>query len=144
MTQERVKELYSDFKMALERLNAALKEDLSKAIVIDGTIQRFEFSFELAWKLAKALLNYQGIEVEPPRLVVKEAFKAGLIKDGDGWIDMLEDRNKTSHIYDEKQALKIYEKIKIATINFCMILRTAFWNLNECSAPHRKILQKSL
>lgn len=113
MTQERINDLCLDFKKALERLDEALKEDLSKgAIVIDGTIQRFEFSFELAWKLAKAVLNYQGIEVEPPRLVIKEAFKTGLIKDGDGWIDMLEDRNKTSHIYDEKQALKIYEKIK--------------------------------
>jgi nucleotidyltransferase substrate binding protein (TIGR01987 family) len=44
--------------------------------------------------------------------VIKEAFKAKTIKDGQEWINMLEDRNKTSHLYDEKQALKIYEKIK--------------------------------
>lgn len=112
MTAERIKDIYADFKNALGRLSEALQEDISKgSIVIDGTIQRFEFTFELSWKLAKGILNYNGIEVETARMVIKEASAAGLIKSGDGWIDMLEDRNKTSYIYDEKQALKIYEKI---------------------------------
>jgi len=113
---EKIKNIYGDFKKVLERLGQALDEDLSKgSIVVDGTIQRFEFTFELAWKLAKAILKFNGIEAEAPRLVIKEAFKSNLIddKDGDAWIDMLEDRNKTSHIYDEKQALKIYDKIKL-------------------------------
>lgn len=113
MNQERIKELFQDFQKALSRLQESLQEDLSKgSIVVDGTIQRFEFTFELSWKLAKRILAYLGIEVETPRMIVKEAFKAKLITDGDGWIDMLEDKNKTSHIYDEKQALKIYKKIK--------------------------------
>ena len=113
MDFKRIEKIYSDFKNALKRLEEALSEDLNKGnIVIDGTIQRFEFTFELSWKLAKFALKYSGIKVETPRMVIKEAFKAGLIKDGDGWIDMLEDRNKTAHIYDETQALTIYEKIK--------------------------------
>lgn len=113
MTLKRIKEIYSDFKKALERLDEALNEDLSKSnIAVDATIQRFEFTFELAWKIAKSILNYNGIEAETPRLVIKEAFKAKIVHDGQGWIDMLEDRNKTSHIYDEKQALEIYRKIK--------------------------------
>ena len=112
---ERIKNLFTDFKKARERLAQALSEDLSKgSIVVDGTIQRFEFTFELAWKLAKAILKFNGVEAETPRLVIKEAFKSKLIddKDGDAWIDMLEDRNKTSYIYDEEQALKFYDKIK--------------------------------
>lgn len=113
MNPERIKELYLDYKKALGRLNEALNEEVSKtSIIVDGTIQRFEFSFELAWKLARAILSYNGIEAEFPRLVIKEAFKTRLIQDGDGWIDMLEDRNRTSHIYDENQALMIYKKIK--------------------------------
>jgi len=113
MNLERINELHLDYKKALGRLKEALDEDLLKGgIVVDATIQRFEFTFELAWKLAKAVLNYNGIEVEIPRLVIKEAFKAKLIRDGEAWIDMLEDRNKTSHIYDEKEALRIYKKIK--------------------------------
>lgn len=113
MSKERIKEIYEDFSAALERLKEALDEDVSITdVVIDGTIQRFEFTFELAWKLAKFVLNYNGIEADSPRLVIKEAFRTKLIKEGQAWIDMLEDRNKTSHIYDAKEAFKIYTKIK--------------------------------
>jgi len=113
MSLEKVKELSDDFSKALKRLEEALNEDLSKGnIIIDGAIQRFEFTFELSWKLTKAVLNHIGIEAASPRAVIKEAFKANIMKDGEGWIDMLEDRNKTSHIYDEEQALNIYNKIK--------------------------------
>jgi len=113
MSIEKINEIYSDFKNALTRLKEALGEDLSKgSIVVDGTIQRFEFTFELAWKLSKAVLNHTGIEADTPRGIIKEAFKAKMVEDGQGWIDMLEDRNKTSHIYDEQQALEIYNKIK--------------------------------
>lgn len=112
-TGERIAELKQDYDNALHRLKDALQEDLKKgSIVIDGAIQRFEFTFELAWKLAKATLAHQGVESNTPRSAIKEAYKAGLIKDGEGWIDMLEDRNKTSHIYDENEALRIYQKIK--------------------------------
>ncbi|OGQ45283.1 MAG: nucleotidyltransferase [Deltaproteobacteria bacterium RIFCSPLOWO2_02_FULL_46_8] len=112
MKPERIEEIRQDFEKALQRLKEALGEDLSKSIVIDGFIQRFEFTFELAWKLLKASLDYQGVEVSTPRPVIKEAFRAKLIEDGQGWIDMLEDRNKTSHIYDENEAKEIFQKIK--------------------------------
>ena len=113
MSLERIKEIYSDYKKALKRLREALDQSsLKKDIKIDAVIQRFEFTFELAWKLAKAVLAYNGIEADTPRAVIKEAFKAKLILSGEDWIDMLEDRNRTSHIYDEKTALKIYKKNK--------------------------------
>lgn len=114
MTQERIRELTLDYQNALTRLQEAAREDLSKgSIVIDGTIQRFEFTFELAWKLLKNILAFQGIEAATPRAAIKEAFKAGLLKDGQGWIDMLEDRNQTSHLYDENKAKIIFQKIII-------------------------------
>ncbi len=114
MSLKRIQQLYGDFQNALERLKAALAEDPGQAsgTVLDGTIQRFEFSFELAWKLAKHILNYQGIEAGNPRDVIKEAFAQNFFKDGDAWIAMLEDRNRTVHVYDEEQALRIYNKIK--------------------------------
>ena len=113
MTLEKISDIYEDFRNALARLQEALNEDLLKGnIIIDGTIQRFEFLFELSWKLTKSILNYNGIEAESPRMAIKEAFKTGIIKDGEDWINMLGDRNKTSHIYDEKQALSIYKGIK--------------------------------
>lgn len=113
MTVERIEEIYASFKNVLGRLEEAIGEDVSaSSVILDGTIQRFEFTFELSWKLLKETLLYAGIDASTPRSVIKEAFAAGMIKDGDGWIDMLGDRNKTSHIYDEKQAMEIYSKIK--------------------------------
>ena len=111
--KKRIEEVYKDFTNALARLEEALRQNPSVgSIVVDGTIQRFEFTFELAWKLMKAVLDYNGIEANTPRESIKESFRANIIKDGESWIDMLEDRNKTSHIYDENQALVIYNKIK--------------------------------
>lgn len=114
MSPKRIKQLYADFQKALQRLEEALAQDPTEAAgtVLDGTIQRFEFTFELAWKLAKHILAYQGIEAANPRDVIKEAFQQGLIKDGDGWIVMLDDRNKTSHVYDEEEVRRIYDNIK--------------------------------
>ena len=113
MSPKRIKQYFADYDKALGRLKSALEEDVSISdTIIDGVIQRFEFTYELAWKLAKSFLNYNGIEANNPRSVIKEAFSEGMIANGQGWIDMLEDRNKTSHVYDEAAALKIYDKIK--------------------------------
>ena len=63
MRKERIKEVYEDFKNALGRLKEALEEDASRSsIVVDGTIKRFEFTFELAWKLVQLILEYNSIQ----------------------------------------------------------------------------------
>ncbi|MCZ6902205.1 MAG: HI0074 family nucleotidyltransferase substrate-binding subunit [Rickettsia endosymbiont of Ixodes persulcatus] len=72
---------------------------------IDATIQRFEFTFELAWKFLKEYFVEKGIVLNYPKEVLKEAFTAGIII----WIYMLADRNMTSHTYDEKLADEIYK-----------------------------------
>ncbi len=78
----------------------------------DGVIQRFEFTFELLWKTLKIFLQYQGIETKTPRDSLKEAFRIALIEDEEVFLDMLEDRNKTSHIYDKETSKDIFERIK--------------------------------
>ena len=94
-----------EFSRALARLRTGVAEDPEKSdLVYDGVIQRFEFCFELAWKLLKSLLHHQGIEGSSPRACIKEAHRAGLLTDGDAWIGMLEARNRTSHIYDQEDA----------------------------------------
>jgi nucleotidyltransferase substrate binding protein (TIGR01987 family) len=92
-------------------------------MVIDGTIQRFEFTVELSWKLLGMMLLAEGGAANTPRSVIKEAYRVEWITDGDGWIDMLEDRNKTSHLYDEKASLEIYRKIKQFHFNRLSALR---------------------
>lgn len=109
---DKIKSLLSDYTKALSRLNEAIQSNIDSDLLIDATIQRFEFTFELSWKLMQSYLNYQGTVCVSPRQVIKETFRLELLSDGDAWIDMLMDRNRTSHIYDEQEAKIIYEKIK--------------------------------
>ena len=98
---------------ATERLKEALNEKETE-IAIDGTLHWFEFTFELAWKTMKDLMEYNGIieTTGSPREVLRTAFQSGLIEDGETWIDMMLDRNKLSHLYDEETSRKIYKDIK--------------------------------
>ena len=113
MNKERLYEKLNDYKRAMSRLNEATKIQIEADIVYDGVIQRFEFTFELSWKLMKMFLEYTGItEIKSPRATIREAFTYGLIEDGEQWIDMMVDRNKTSHLYDEEEAKLIYGKVK--------------------------------
>ncbi|GMB09189.1 nucleotidyltransferase substrate binding protein [Thermolongibacillus altinsuensis] len=113
MKKERLYEKLEDYKRASKRLDEAIKLEIHHDIIYDAVIQRFEFTFELSWKLMKMFLEYVGVsEIKSPRATIREAFTYGLIEDGDEWIDMMIDRNKTSHIYDEEEAKLIYMKIK--------------------------------
>ncbi|MFV9511777.1 nucleotidyltransferase substrate binding protein [Tepidibacillus sp. LV47] len=116
MTKERLLERFQDFKNALERLKESLQieayQDIIQDIIIDGVIQRFEFTFELSWKLMKLFLEYEGIEANSPRSAIRKAYEINMIEDGEAWIDMMIDRNKTSHVYDEEMAKQIYDRIK--------------------------------
>ena len=111
----RYQEKLSDFNKALNRLNEAIEEsknNTKSTTLKDGVIQRFEFCYEICWKVMKMYLENEGIEeAKSPRSTFREAFKVELIDDGEAWIDMLKDRNLTSHVYDEEMAIEIYEKI---------------------------------
>ena len=101
----------ANFTKALQRLQeaAAIAEDeLDK----DGVIQRFEFTIEMLWKALKAILAYQGVECYSPRNCIKEAFKANLIEDDEIILDMLDDRNASLHIYDQRKSQEIFERIQ--------------------------------
>jgi nucleotidyltransferase substrate binding protein (TIGR01987 family) len=109
MKKERLYEKLEDYKWASKRLDEATKLEIHHDIIYDAVIQRFEFTFELSWKLMKMFLEYAGVsEIKSPRATMREAFTYGLIEDGDEWIDMMIERNKTSHIYDEEEAKLIY------------------------------------
>ena len=68
--------------------------------------------FELLWKTFQRLLHAEGIDVATPRDALKAAFGAGWIEDEAAWLEMLQDRNETSHTYDEEKALAVYRSIR--------------------------------
>lgn len=102
-----------NFTKALLRLEEGLgayKDD--NTLLRDGIIQRFEFTFELAWKSMKEVFEDEGlIGLNSPKAVLKEAFAIGIIMDEKLWINMLSDRNATSHIYSESVATEICNNI---------------------------------
>ncbi len=101
----------NNFNKALNRLEEGVKE-AKDSLDKDGAIQRFEFTIELLWKALRSILLYQGIECYSPRNCIKEAFKANLISDDEIILDMIEDRNISSHVYDEDKSEIIFERIK--------------------------------
>ncbi len=97
---------------AYERLEEALGVPLSETLALDGTIQRFEFTFELAWKTLRLFLEDQGIICNSPKMCLKEAFKIGWIENEESWLSLMKARNMTSHVYNEELAMEVYHTIK--------------------------------
>ena len=110
---DRLEQKKEDFYNALDRLKEALQEEPTE-VVIDGVLHRFEFTFELAWKLLKYYMEYLGlVEITgSPRETIQNGFKQQIIESGEDWIEMMISRNNLSHIYDEKTSREIYSKIK--------------------------------
>lgn len=102
--------------LALKRLSEALEDynRLSLDSIRDGVIQRFEFCTELAWKTTREYLIDQGYSegVDSPKAVMRKAYTAGLIKNEQGWVELLNARNLTSHIYDEETAQRVFAMIQ--------------------------------
>lgn len=98
---------------ALNRLGEVLKKPLEDDdIVLDATIQRFEFSVELFWKTMRRFLAAEGIEAKTPKEVLQKAYAANWIENETLWLSMLKDRNLTSHTYEQENALEIYQSIE--------------------------------
>ncbi len=114
MSQDiRWKQRFQNFEKSLHNLEKALKINNPDIIQRAGLIQFFEMSFELAWNTMKDYLEEQGfIDVKSPRAAIKKAFETGLITDGHLWLKALEDRNLTSHTYDENIANQVVELIR--------------------------------
>lgn len=100
---------------AVQRLQEALAdyEKMPNSTVRDGVIQRFEFCTELAWKTCREYLLEQGYtEINSPKPVMRQAFADGLIDDDLVWVEILNARNMTAHLYDDAEAAKIFADIQ--------------------------------
>ena len=109
---------FSNYKKALQQLGdaVALSEnrelsDLEK----QGMIQAFEYTHELAWTTVKDFLEYKGQkDIYGSKDASRKAFSLGIIEDGEGWMDMIQSRNKTSHTYNRETAEEIVTAVTMS------------------------------
>ena len=116
MTQDiRWKQRFENFQRAFKQLSLAMDLKAQRPLSDleqQGLIQGFEFTHELAWNVLKDYLEMEGIQgLIGSRSTAREAFKRGLVMDGEAWMDMIEKRNLSSHTYNQTVALTIVEAI---------------------------------
>jgi len=135
MTQALLLEKLTAFEKAVTRLEEALLKELAADnLYLDATIQRFEFVYELCWKLMQATLKYLGIDANSPRNAFQEAIKQGWILEphASDWFLMIEKRNLTSHTYHEESAIAVYAFVKSKFLdlfkNFQQVIRPLIIN----------------
>lgn len=98
---------------ALTRLEEAINAPCdSERFVIDATIQRFEFTIELFWKVLRKCVLAEGHIANSPKEALKKAYQLNWVEDETLWLQMFQDRNLSSHTYNEARADDIYTHIK--------------------------------
>lgn len=97
---------------ALQNLTEALSIAEPSNLERDGCIQRFEYCYELLWKLAQRSLKDQEIIAETPKIIFRELGRVGWINNVEAWLDFQRIRNETSHEYGEQLAKKSYALAK--------------------------------
>ncbi|HET7294938.1 MAG TPA: HI0074 family nucleotidyltransferase substrate-binding subunit [Vicinamibacteria bacterium] len=102
--------LLASLDAALLRLEDVLRQPRNE-YMRDSAIQRFEFCYELTWKGLKQACDASGTPVFSPRDAFRTAFRLGLIKDDPRWMQMVEDRNRTTHTYNERLADAIRSRL---------------------------------
>lgn len=116
MEDIRWKQRFDNYTRALHQLTLAvtlMEERPLSDLEQQGLIQGFEVTHELAWNVLKDYLEYEGIQgLVGSRSTVREAFKRGLIADGEAWMDMIEKRNLTSHTYNLTVAGQVVEAVR--------------------------------
>ncbi|GMQ31610.1 nucleotidyltransferase substrate binding protein [Algoriphagus confluentis] len=105
---------YSKALTQLEQAVALSKKRELSSLEQQGLIQAFEFTHELAWNILKDYFVHQGnSSITGSRDATREAFRRGLIEDGESWMEMIKSRNQSSHTYNEEVATEISAQIKM-------------------------------
>lgn len=94
---------FATFKRAMEEAKSELERD--------GAVQRFEYTFELTWKVLKKILAVKGLDINNPRDVFRDAARMGLIDSVEVWFEFIKMRNLTVHTYNEDYAVEIFQNL---------------------------------
>ncbi len=113
---ERLQQRITTSEKALQTFNEILQIEEPSLIERDASIQRFEYSFEAMWKLGKQYLrDIEGVDIGSPKSVIRTCRDVGLFSDEETVtaLEMVDDRNLTSHTYNEGVAEEIYSKLRL-------------------------------
>jgi len=99
MSDDSADKAQENFSQALSRLTEFMATPATTDREKAGIIQAFEFTFETCWKLMQKIARNQGVDIASPKKAIGFAFKSGLIDNEDKWLEILGQRNLTSHIY---------------------------------------------
>lgn len=123
---------FSNYKKALLQLEKFIKKGKLNELEEQGLIQAFEYTHELAWNVLRDFLREKGnFNIMGSRDATREAFKIGLIQDGDAWMDMIKDRNRTSHTYNQATANMIAKNITRRFFSLFITLRDTLEQLTH-------------
>ena len=121
----RWKQRFDSYKRALSQFTKFMDKGELNDLEEQGLIQAFEYTHESAWKLLKEFLSDRGTQnMYGSKDVTRVAFSLGLIEDGDIWMDMIRDRNRTSHTYNRETAKEIAHSITNRYFRLFVALRT--------------------
>ena len=105
---------FDQYVRYLQVLCRAEQEDVTNEFIVIGIIDKFYIQFELGWKVLKELLRYEGANqaaMGSPREIIKTAYVYFDFMEESIWLEMLRDRNDTTHIYNEEAAQQLVERI---------------------------------
>lgn len=109
----RWKQRFDNYSKALRQLTRFIEKGELNEFELQGLIQCFEYTYELAWNTMKDLFESQGeTDIMGSRDAIRLAFRRGLIEDGETWMEMIKGRTLTSHTYNEDVAEKVALNIK--------------------------------
>jgi len=107
---------YENFCVSLENMKDIYNyEEPYDNVVLTGLVGLYEITFEQSWKMMKEILEIHGYEegaTGSPKIILRTAYRAGMIKNEDAWLRALQERNNVTHSYNEKIALEIVRQAK--------------------------------
>ena len=117
---------FDNYRSNLTVLSKAYMEDLQNEFIISGIIDKFYIQFELAWKVLKELLRYEGNSIAntgSPREIIKAAYSVYEFIDETIWLSMLKERNNMTHVYDGNEAKELVNKIIVQYIPMFILMK---------------------
>lgn len=131
----RWKQRFANYQNALAQLTKFIDKGELNELEKLGLIQAFEYTHELAWNVLRDYFLEKGHQdIHGSRDATRLAFKLGLIEDGDSWMDMIRDRNRTSHTYNQETAQSIAGNIKQRFFGLFVQLQQKLKNLPDDTA----------